>query len=238
MEENQRVRHRQNGGHWWPAKPLGAHSYDDAKVPPRYYLFDGENTTVLPNETFLSYHSYGSIAALKTLSVYHYQGQFVCLENFNELDATQTWAGDGGESSNRRGTTASNGSNDLQPDWRMMGFNWHMGHDNGEWSTAVIDGANPKLQRQRVDQTLFSVMLTPNQFAEGTRFTNERVHGGLGGDLALLVALLALSANRKDVPAMILQCIKGDSAGGWQWNGTPPPHQGGRTYLPDCFMGL
>jgi hypothetical protein len=75
--------------------------------------------------------------------------------------------------------------------WSLLRFHWI---PEGFLSEAWFDGAYPRLNTQRPDQRWINKLLPSPYRADFARRTDDRLYGGLNGDLAILVALLAFSA--------------------------------------------
>lgn len=75
--------------------------------------------------------------------------------------------------------------------WSLLRFHWI---PEGFLSEAWFDGAYPRLNTQHPDQRWINKLLPSPYRADYGRRTDDRLYGGLNGDLAILIALLAFSA--------------------------------------------
>jgi hypothetical protein len=99
--------------------------------------------------------------------------------------------------------------------WEVLRFHWI---PQGFISEAWFNGAYARLNTQRPDQRWINKLLPSPYRAEYGRRTQDPLYGGLNGDLAILIALLAFSAYDGatcDVFEYSVRRVHGDN-GGWR----------------------
>lgn len=100
-------------------------------------------------------------------------------------------------------------------DWSLLRFHWI---EQGYLSEAWFNGSYSRLNTQRPDQRWVNKLLPSPYRAEFARRTEDPLYGGLSGDLAILIALLAFSAYDgavADVFEFAVRAVHG-SSGGWR----------------------
>jgi hypothetical protein len=178
----------------------------------KFFYFNGDRTMEiesLPDESVL----------YKTISMYYSSGHFYMVP----YDCTLWPVGSGrgnddedasSEEEDAEGEPEGEESEIHNIDWSLLRFHWK---DEGYLSEAWFDGLYSRLNTQRPDQTWVNKLLPSPYRAEFSRRTSDPLYGGLNGDLAILIALLAFSAydaRVADVFKYTVRRVHGPN-GGW-----------------------
>ena len=97
--------------------------------------------------------------------------------------------------------------------WSLLRFHWI---PRGFVSEAWFEGQYPRLNTQRPDQRWVNKLLPSAYRAEYSRRTDDPLYGGLNGDLAIQIALLAFSAYDGATCDVFEHSVRGVHNGGWR----------------------
>jgi hypothetical protein len=153
----------------------------------RFFYFNGDRTTEIE-------HLPQGAEAYRTISMYYSLGQFYMVPYDCTLYPVGTGHANGDDTSEEE--DAEGEEEDDEPeinsvDWSLLRFHWN---PHGFLSEAWFNAAYPQLNTQRSDQQWVNMLLPSPYRAEFSRRTEDPLYGGLNGDLAIMIALLAFSA--------------------------------------------
>lgn len=164
-----------------------------------YYYCNGQrisNMTSLPDDVAL-FHSY---------SVFYDRGFWVLPADLRYEDIRQqNAAAEEGKDQNDAGLSpdSEDMNNDDKLNWRRISFDW----DEQDYSSYVYwAGEHETLRLQRTDQAWVSALL-PDIY-HGPSTSLHPGYGGLNGDLALILALVAFSVRPRDVPERLTRSFR------------------------------
>ncbi|KAI6837815.1 hypothetical protein KC332_g799 [Hortaea werneckii] len=205
-----RVTSGATGGRWIPPKAMGGNTRGTVLK----FKHDGRRATIVPALP-------STVREYKCYSVYHDHAYLWTVD----YDATAEKVGDG------RDTTAANGNgncndssdeddsdnessgedeNEERPDWSTMSFSLGSSYT----SFAGQRQQQQRLHCRRRDQ-FWALQLFTDIYTAQQENRNPQ-HGGLNGELPLLIALLAFTMPPQYLPTYLPQCI------GHTWNVYPP----------------
>jgi hypothetical protein len=158
----------------------------------------------------------------KNYSFYHDNGQIWVYPS----DATQNEVGDGSGNARRTGgnprqlrqrhqsssssESGDHGSPSLMEDWNALSFHWMQpsGGFSGV-SHACYRAPQDTLQAERPNQAQTLAQLLPRRYhATQDRWTMDNSRGGLVGDIAILVALIAYGRPPNDVRNALVHSLR------------------------------
>ncbi|KIW07293.1 hypothetical protein, variant 1 [Verruconis gallopava] len=213
IRQNENLRSiRDTHGRWQPPRALHGSQIRLGQSTDRFFYFNGERTAEigeLPQNAEL----------YRTVSMYYSLGQFYMVP----YDCTLYTVGSGrandeeGDSSEEEDAEGEDeGELEINSiDWSLLRFHWL---SQGYLSEAWFNGSYPRLNTQRPDQHWVNRLLPSPYRAEFSRRTQDQLYGGLNGDLAILIALLAFSAYDgavADVFEYSVRAVHGEN-GGWK----------------------
>ena len=115
-------------------------------------------------------------------------------------------------------------------DWQSLKFRWAVNPaDNARFSYATNRANHDTLHCQRRDQTWLQNVL-PNRYLAPQAQTVIQPHGGVAGDLPILLALVAFSMRADRVNQVLPHCI------GRAYLGPQCPYREGCRYYPDSLL--
>ena len=182
---------------WRPPKPRGWNRSDEGQLH-CVFGFNGNQMVPVDLMTWARGVRDRAIILYRTVSVYYDRGQFWCVES----DAIANAVGDGlspTAEARRSSSSEDDASGDEDDpnvntaDWTRLGFSWE-GLQGGYRTTLLVGGPQETLHIERADQAPWTERLIPQPArAPPNMRTGIYPHGGLGGDLSLLIALVAFS---------------------------------------------
>ncbi|KAK4565870.1 hypothetical protein LTR86_003719 [Recurvomyces mirabilis] len=180
---------------WWPPKRLG----ENVASPHALFYYDGENTE-------RSDADMNNLEPYKEFSLYHDHGVFWLYPG----DASAEQVGDGRDGHGRLPPTSADANSDVDteednPDWAMLNFELLPSRS----SYASTNTRQRRLPLRRRHQLWPDQLLPdPHQVeAEAASYTSNPEHGGLNGELPVLLGLMAMALPQQHMFAMLPSCI-------------------------------
>jgi len=199
-------------GLWLPPRARFGSEVRDGQTTGTTYLFNGREVEVRPDLLESAIH-------YKTVSMYFSRGYFYIVP----YDATENQVGSGRQVEGEPASDSDDAEHDPDEepdpttiDWSLLHFHWEL---NGYTSKIWASASETRLNTQRPDQYWVNEILTDAHHALPERRTSEPSCGGLAGDLAILIGLVAFSATDARVDAVLRHCIKPLHNGGWITHG-------------------
>ncbi|KAK5162904.1 uncharacterized protein LTR77_011065 [Saxophila tyrrhenica] len=209
MRPSQDFEPRYDGqGHWKPPNPLGSNELIQEEAA-SWYEFDNWHARAVGALDDEKYD-------YKTFSFYSNEGRIWMWEG----DATSSRIGDG--VSNRRirprvtgrqrhaNRSSSDESEDSAhtDDWAQLSFLWPIPQDPLHRSRITRRGNSRQVRlQQRNSIGLYQLLPEPYRAASDQRH-GAQGHGGILGDLPILIALLALSVLPSEVGGALVNCLR------------------------------
>lgn len=210
-------------GLWCPPQSLGENiiKVDDGTHNSYVYCFHGQDLSTFDLSTLVQYARDENIVEYRTVSLYYCQttSRFWCIDydaTTNAVRGSMT-AADSAASSDTEGDEESEiDEYDPAKDWNALSFTWDT--TTGRSMLNPVGAGRPQLFATRSDQT-WPLSLLPRNY-QPVDFKMRKVDGGvqpplgsLGGNLALMIALVAFTANPegKEVHNVFLECVQGSS---------------------------
>jgi len=166
----------------------------------------------------------GTLTLFKKVSVYCSQGNFLCVERNAIAESPSNLPQGSGANSMPAG---------ILQHWELLGFNWD--EPGGYRSFAHVAGGNTRLRTQRQNQRIWLDRLLPAHFHAGNYATHWQ-HGAMGGNLALLIALLFFSGPYHNLRDIMTGCIHRFMDGGWTGHGFDPDWSTGRGVVVEVWF--
>ena len=216
-------------GRWQPPRALHGNQIRLGHSTNRYFYFNGDRTAEIEQLPH-------GAEEYRTVSMYYCTGQFYMVP----YDCTLYPVGSGRADDSGSSDEDAEGEEEAEEleinsiTWSLLRFHWI---PQGFISEAWFDGAYPRLNTQRSNQRWINKVLPSTYRADFGRRTEDPMYGGLNGDLAILIALLAFSAYDGATCDVFEHSIRGvhdASNGGWRIHNRYE-EEGCTTSLCHCF---
>ena len=203
-------------GQWQPPRALHGSQIRLGQSTNKYFYFNGERTTQI-NELPQQAEIY------RTVSMYYFSGHFYMVPYDCTLFPVGNGRADDGEDGLSDEEDAEGEEEAEEPEinsiiWSLLRFHWL---PQNFVSEARIGGSYARLNTQRADQRWVNKLLPSAYRADFSRRTGDPRYGGLNGDLAILIALLAFSAYDGATCDVFESSVRGvhGANGGWRMHG-------------------
>lgn len=206
LEPNRQYRQRTSAdGRWLPPRQRGSNTIRSGHTTGHWYYHDGNHTTRVRQPAQAQYEEF------KTFSFYHDHGYIWVYPDDAESHAVGNGTGhsDDGDTDNDSGS--SSGDEDEEDrhveDWQPLSFDWPLRRDVSHTSYATVRGGHELLYVQRQDQSWVRQVMPSIYWAAPEYRDVPAGHGGLVGELPILIALIAFSVPPSLVDAAVRTSI-------------------------------
>ena len=210
IRQNENLRSiRDAHGRWQPPCALHGSQIRLGQSTNRYFYFNGDRTAEieqLPQDA----------EEYRTVSMYYCHGQFYMVPYDCTLYPVGSGRANDDDSSEEEDAEGEDENAELEVNsitWSLLRFHWI---PRGFVSEAWFEGQYPRLNTQRPDQRWVNKLLPSAYRAEYSRRTDDPLYGGLNGDLAIQIALLAFSAYDGATCDVFEHSVRGVHNGGWR----------------------